>query len=102
MTYIYIEGKKTNKNPKQPKKQETFFVDILHKFQRESTKNNQRAIRSTWGLNYWFCLQMSKKITTETKMFIFLSWLKLLSKINKQTKNPPKNKKGTNNNNNIY
>lgn len=33
---------------------------------------------------------MSKKITTETKMFIFLSRLKLLSKINKQTNNPPK------------
>lgn len=91
MTYIYIEEKKKEK--KTPKKQEPFFVDILHKFQRESIKNNKRAIRSTWGLNYWFCLQMSKKIITETKMFIFLSRLKLLSKINKQTNNPPKKKK---------
>lgn len=36
---------------------------------------------------------MSKKIITETKMFIFLSRLKLLSKINKQTNNPPKKQK---------
>lgn len=77
--------KKKKQKKKTPKKHEPFFVDILHKFQRESIKNNKRAIRSTWGLNYWFCLQMSKKITTETKMFIFLSRLKLLSKINKQT-----------------
>lgn len=72
MTYIYIkkkEKKRKKLKKKQTKKQEPFFVDILHKFQRESIKNNQRAIRSTWGLNYWFCLQMSKKITTdETKM----------------------------------